>query len=140
MGAEASDGAALEGLDGGELAADLRQRLDVPIRHEVELIREQLRRNGVELVKGTASFTGSHTVRIQPQDGDPLELEAEKILIATGTRPRRPDHIPFDDETVIDADGILQLNRLPRTLTVIGAGVIGIEYATMFNMQAERYI
>ncbi len=114
-------------------AADLRQRLDVPIRHEVELIREQLRRNGVELIKGTASFTGSHTVRIQPQDGDPLELEAEKILIATGTRPRRPDHIPFDDETVIDADGILQLNGLPRTLTVIGAGVIGIEYATMFN-------
>ena len=114
-------------------ADDLKQRLTIPIRHEEEIIRDQIARNGIELFIGTGSFIDPHKIQVVNQNGDIKELESEYFLIATGTRPRRPDNIPFDDHTIVDADGILKLEKLPHSMTVIGAGVIGIEYATMFN-------
>ncbi len=111
---------------------DLAQRLDVTIRHEIEVIDDQLHRNGVRVIHGTASFADPHTVRVEY--GKHTELvRAEKILLATGTRPRRPEDIPFDDDTIIDSDGLLRLNRIPHSAIVFGAGVIGVEYASMFH-------
>ncbi len=112
---------------------DLRQRLDITIQHELEVIRKQLSRNNVEVIHGTASFTDPHTINVHKENGSSLDLSADYFLIATGTRPRRPDNIDFDDISITDADGLLNATGLPESVTIIGAGVIGVEYATMLN-------
>ncbi len=112
---------------------DLRQRLDITIQHELETIRKQLARNSIEVIHGTASFVDPHTIKIDKEDGSSLSLSADYFLIATGTRPRRPDNIDFDDTSITDADGLLNATGLPESVTIIGAGVIGVEYATMLN-------
>ena len=114
-------------------AEDLMQRLHSTIRQQIEIIRHQLTRNGVVLVTGAASFVDAHTLRIVGADGQDQLLRARYIVIATGTVPHRPNDIPFDDTTIIDSDGILGIKSIPRTMTVIGAGVIGVEYATIFS-------
>jgi NAD(P) transhydrogenase len=108
---------------------DLLWRTKQVIDHEREVIHDQLRRNGVDVIEGAASFVDPHTLEIR--GGRPTELRAERIVIAVGTRPARPADIDFDDRRVLDSDGILRLDRLPRMLTVIGGGVIGLEYASM---------
>ncbi|MEJ2107665.1 MAG: Si-specific NAD(P)(+) transhydrogenase [Acidiferrobacteraceae bacterium] len=111
---------------------DLAQRLGLTIRHEIEVIEDQLHRNGIKVVHGTARFVGPNTMEVE--DGDHSEtIQADRILLATGTQPRRPDDIPFDDETIIDSDSLLRMNRIPHSAIVFGAGVIGMEYASMFN-------
>ncbi|HEY3328130.1 MAG TPA: Si-specific NAD(P)(+) transhydrogenase [Novimethylophilus sp.] len=112
---------------------DLMQRLEITIRNEVGVIEHQLTRNGVHLIKGWGSFLDPHRVQVATPEGQALEYIGEKILIATGTSPLRPSSVPFDDATVIDSDGILKLKKIPRSMTVIGAGVIGIEYASIFS-------
>lgn len=114
-------------------AEDLRQRLRLTLDHEVETLEHQFARNKVETLAGHAYFTDPHTVKVLKPDGDSLELSAPRFLIAVGTKPYRPTHIPFDGERVIDSDEILNLKTLPKTLAVIGAGVIGLEYATIFS-------
>jgi NAD(P) transhydrogenase len=94
------------------------------------VIADQLRRNGVRVFHGAASFVDPHTLEVRGEHG-PYRLEAERIVIAVGTTPARPPGVEFDDRTVLDSDGILHLRDLPRTLTVIGGGVIGLEYASM---------
>jgi NAD(P) transhydrogenase len=99
---------------------------------EAQVVREQLRRNDVAIVLGSASFVDEHRVRID-EGASEIELEAEQIVLAVGTVPARPAGVEFDDRRVIDSDGVLKLEqRVPRTMTVVGAGVIGIEYASMF--------
>lgn len=112
---------------------DLMQRLQITIRNEVSVIESQLGRNGVTVLHGVASFKGPHTVLITGTDGEASEYQAEKIVIATGTTPARPANIPFDDQVIIDSDGILNLRKIPKTMTIVGAGVIGVEYAAMFS-------
>ena len=112
---------------------DLMQRLEITIRHEVELLENQLVRNGIAVISGNASFLDANRIRVVGPDGEEDELHAEHVLIATGTRPQPPDGIELNDSTVLDSDGILKLKRLPRSLTVVGAGVIGVEYATIFS-------
>ena len=112
---------------------DLMQRLDLTIRHEIAIIDNQLQRNGVTVIHGTASFIDPYQLRIETADGTSLRCAAQKILIATGTNPRRPAYIPFDDEAIVDSDGLLHLKCIPKSLIVVGAGVIGAEYASMFN-------
>lgn len=114
-------------------AADLMQRLHATIRQQIAIIHHQLTRNGVTLVTGAASFVDPHTLRVVDVAGHEQLLDAEYVVIATGTVPHRPADIPFDDVTVIDSDGILGIRGIPRTMTVIGAGVIGVEYATIFS-------
>lgn len=113
--------------------ADLMKRLDITIQHEIEVIRDQLYRNGVETIDGRAYFVGPNRVRVETPTGETEDVEASRILIATGTRPLRPSDVPFDDSHIIDSDGILRIQKLPRTMTVVGAGVIGVEYATIFG-------
>ncbi|MDD3448058.1 MAG: Si-specific NAD(P)(+) transhydrogenase [Gammaproteobacteria bacterium] len=112
---------------------DLMQRLEITVRHEIEVIENQLARNGIHVLRGSASFIDAHRLCVEGPDGEVEELEAEHVLIATGTRPQRPDGIPFDDERVLDSDSVLKLRNLPRSLTVVGAGVIGVEYASLFS-------
>jgi NAD(P) transhydrogenase len=98
---------------------------------ETSVVREQFRRNRVGLLPGQARFDDPNTVRIEDSD-EPIR--ARRIVIASGTRPARPRSVEFDDRTVIDSDGLLKLDhRVPRTMTVVGAGVIGVEYASMFG-------
>ncbi|MFB9837823.1 Si-specific NAD(P)(+) transhydrogenase [Actinoallomurus acaciae] len=113
--------------------ADLAARTQHVVGREVDVIRSQLSRNHVALLDGTARFTDPHTVEVSdPLTGRESKFSADKIIIATGTHPARPDTVEFDDSTIIDSDGIISLERLPQTMVVVGAGVIGIEYASMF--------
>ena len=110
--------------------ADLLFRCNQVIEREIQVIRAQMKRNGVTLLSGSAAFTGPNRLVVTGLTGT-TEVEAEKIVIATGTEPAPPP-VPVDGESVIDSDGILSLKSLPRTLTVVGAGVVGVEYASMF--------
>src|SRR5262249_11226805 len=91
----------------------------------------QFARNGVDLLAGHASFVDPHTIKIEG-DGPAALIHAERVVIATGTVPAVSPHVPVDGRTIIDADGIFGLPHVPATLVVVGAGVIGMEYACMF--------
>jgi NAD(P) transhydrogenase len=96
------------------------------------LVRENLTRHRIDLVHGDASFDDAHTVRVRRPGQEDALLRGEVILIATGSCPTRPRDIPFDDPRLYDSDTILTMHRMPRRLAVVGAGVIGSEYATIF--------
>ncbi len=99
---------------------------------EVERILWNLDRHSVPIVKGVARFVDPHTVEVSALGRPPRRLTAEYFLVATGSKPHQPDNIPFDDEDVDDSDTVLKIDRLPKTMTIIGGGVIGCEYASMF--------
>ncbi len=118
----------------GELSMEhLSHRLSRTVDSEVDVVRDQLIRNRVELVCGEARFITPHCVRVTGPASGPVDLCAEKILLAPGTEPHRPANVPFDDERVLDSDGVLCMKKLPRSMTVVGSGVIGLEYATIFQ-------
>lgn len=110
---------------------DLRRKLAHVTQLELDVINDQLERNGIDVYAGTATFTGPHAVKVARDEGD-VSLKGDYVLIATGTKPARPPHIPFDRTCVFDSDDILDLERIPRSLIVVGGGVIGIEYGIMF--------
>jgi NAD(P) transhydrogenase len=112
--------------------ADLMARTNHVINRETDVIRSQLSRNRVALFTGTASFVDPHTVQIEEAEGEKKVVKADKVVIAVGTRPARPATVEFDGATIVDSDQILNLKRIPRSMVVVGAGVIGIEYASMF--------
>lgn len=114
-------------------AEDLMQRLDITIRHEIEVLMHKLHRNGVDTVAGEARFESPTVLHVQLNEDDLTRIEADKILIATGSRPARPADIAFDHPNIVDSDTILDIDDLPRTLVVIGAGVIGVEYASILS-------
>ncbi|MEV7322367.1 Si-specific NAD(P)(+) transhydrogenase [Streptomyces sp. NPDC093970] len=112
--------------------ADLTARTQHVVSREVDVIRNQLSRNHVTLCSGTGRFVDPHTVALREPNGDERLLTAEHIVIATGTRPARPDSVEFDGRTIMDSDNVLSLERVPRSMVIVGAGVIGMEYASMF--------
>ncbi|WP_172298070.1 Si-specific NAD(P)(+) transhydrogenase [Pseudoruegeria sp. HB172150] len=114
-------------------AADLMQRLHKTLDHEVEVLQHQFMRNMVQSDWGEVRFIDTHHAEIRTEDDEIVPVEFDKALIATGTHPYRPPHVPFDRTCVFDSDEILELEDLPRTMTVIGGGVIGVEYATIFS-------
>ena len=109
---------------------DLSARVRTVLERELEVVRHQFRRNEVTVIQGSACFLDPHTI-VAPTDAGDAQLSAEKILIACGTRPARDPMIPFDGQTVIDAGELESLAEIPKDLIVVGAGVIGIEYASM---------
>jgi NAD(P) transhydrogenase len=113
--------------------ADLKQRLNTTIHREEEVILHQLNRNGIQVFNGTATFSNGHHIQVEDENGKVTEIQANYFLIATGTYPVHPDNYPFDCGKVIDSDNILNMKELPRSMTVIGAGVIGVEYASIFS-------
>lgn len=118
---------------------DLLSRTETVIRHELDVIRHQLARNRVELLSGNAAFTGPHSVQLTPLTGrGAREITAERILIATGTHATADSRIAMDGKSVFICDDIMKLDSLPRTLTIMGAGVIGAEYASIFATLGVR--
>jgi NAD(P) transhydrogenase len=121
---------------------DLLFRTEHVIRHEIDVTRHQLMRNRVEVFSAEASFVDPHTVRLT--DGDERgprgsrDVNCARVVIATGTEVTREENIPFDGQRVYCSDDILRLQQLPRTLTVVGAGVIGLEYASIFAALGVR--
>ena len=125
---------AVEGLDG------IYQRFGRHvIRHELDVTRHQLMRNRVELLAADASFVDPHTIRLNYVDGrGQRDVTAAAAVVATGTIATKDPHTAFDGQHILISDDILKLSRLPRTLTVVGAGVIGCEYACIFAALGVR--
>jgi NAD(P) transhydrogenase len=118
---------------------DLHFRTDHVIRHEIDVTRHQIQRNKIELAVGSGKFLDPHTVCLQDADGrGQRSVSAANIVIATGTHATRDKSIPFDGQRILISDDILTLKSLPRTMVVIGAGVIGLEYATIFAALGVR--
>lgn len=109
---------------------DLRQKLSQVSRREWDVIQDQFDRNGIETFCGEASFVEANTIEVLSEEG-PTQLQADKVLLAPGTKPARPAHIPFDGRTVFDSDEFLNLDHIPRSMIVVGGGVIGVEYGLM---------
>ena len=118
---------------------DLLSRTQHVIGREVEIVRSQLFRNNVDLIHGTARFVDAKTVAVRAHDSEAdQQVTADTFVIATGSRPARPPGVEFDDVRIVDSDGILNMENVPRTMVVVGAGVIGIEYASMFAALGTR--
>ena len=109
---------------------DLAFRANHVIANEIDIVKNQMLRNRVDMIYGEASFADAHRLRIEGSTGA-AEHSADFIVIAVGTVPARPAEVPFDDESIIDTDGILRLKRIPDSLTIVGGGVIGTEYASI---------
>jgi len=114
-------------------ADDLRRRLIITLDHEVEVLEHQFSRNRVSHLRGTARFVDPHTLEVEKADGETVLVRGDAILLAIGTKPYRPTNIPFDHEKIIDSDELLEIKEIPRSIIVVGAGVIGIEYATIYS-------
>lgn len=99
---------------------------------EQQAVHENIGRHGIDLYSGAGSFEDEKTVKVEPLVGGPVYLEAEKILIAAGSKPIRPPLFPFEDRRIWDSDDIVQMGFMPKRMAVIGAGIIGCEYACTF--------
>ncbi len=119
--------------------SDLAFRAHHVIKTEIDVTQAQLSRNGIELVTGVARFLDPNRVEVENSRGR-IELTAAKIVIATGTRPARSDKVPFNGTTIINSDQIFQMPEIPKTLIVVGGGVIGVEYTCMFATLGVRVI
>src|SRR3954471_316015 len=111
--------------------ADFMYRKDHVVAHEWKRIEDNLRRHKVDRYQGTARFLSPTRVSIANAIGEQT-IDGGVVLIATGSSPHRPDHVPFDGDVICDSDTILGIDRIPQRLAVIGAGIIGIEYASIF--------
>ena len=111
--------------------SDLVFRAQAVMAREIEVIKAQLRRNYVMTFEGEAKFLDPHTIEIKSEDGSHL-VRGSQVLIACGTRPAHSDDIPIDGKRIFDSDQVPELPEVPRDLIVVGAGIIGLEYASMF--------
>jgi len=113
------------------LAESVRKK-DMVIDKQESVFLSQLMRNGVTLIPGEASFVDSHTLRVTTSHGEERHMQADKFILATGSRPRRPADVPFDKQRVLDSTSILNMKELPKTLSIVGGGVIACEFATIY--------
>ncbi len=117
----------------GLTIADFMHRKDTVVRAEREKEARNLATHKIELLHGQASFEDPHVISVKTSDGDVDRIAGDVILIATGSRPHRPREIPFDDKFIFDSDSILQMDRIPKSMAIVGGGVIGCEYASIFT-------
>src|SRR5262245_60184383 len=118
---------------------DLSFRVQHVTRTEIDVTQAQLSRNGVEMLSGTASFLDPSHIRVVSPRGQ-ADYEAKAIIIAVGTKPAVSPTVPLNGRNIINTDQILEIIALPRTLIVVGGGVIGVEYASMFATLGVRVI
>ena len=109
---------------------DLIFRATHVITNEIRIVQDQMQRNAIDMIYGTASFVDPHRLRVQ-HASETVEHTAHFIVIAVGTEPAKPPEIPFDGESIIDTDGLLTLKRIPQSIVIVGGGVIGTEYASI---------
>ena len=114
-------------------AKDLMSRLLMTLNHEVDVLEHQFARNGVKTLFGTAKFLDPNRIEVTTATGETYVHEGARFLIAVGTNPYRPADIPFNGNNVVDSDEVIGIAKLPRSIAVVGAGVIGVEYATIFS-------
>jgi NAD(P) transhydrogenase len=119
--------------------ADLNFRVQHVIENEINVIQDQLKRNGVELIHGIGKFADPHHIRVESSGGY-TEFESEYVVLATGTKPTVSPKVPINGRNIINSDQILNMPQIPKTLIVVGGGVIGVEYACMFATLGVRVI
>jgi len=119
-------------------AEDLSSRVDVVLQRESDVVRAQLKRNGVATINGMARFADAHTLEISDGNGHMATITADTILVACGTRPAENPLIVTDAKRVFNSDQLLHLPLIPRELIVVGGGVIGLEYAAMMTALNTR--
>jgi NAD(P) transhydrogenase len=119
--------------------SDVIFRIQRVVENEVGVTQDQLKRNGVDVLHGTGKFMDAHHLRVENGNGF-AEVEGEYIVIATGTKPAKNPKVPINGRNIIDSDQILSMPQIPRTLIVVGGGVIGVEYACMFATLGVRVI
>jgi len=117
--------------------ADLSFRAQHVIKTEIDVTRAQLSRNGIEVLNGVASFVGPNHIKVVSTRGQ-SEYQAKDIVIATGTKPAISPLVPFNNRNIINSDQVLQMPEIPKTLIVVGGGVIGVEYTCMFATLGVR--
>jgi NAD(P) transhydrogenase len=108
---------------------DLSFRVNSIVSRETDVIRAQLKRNGVAVYQGLAQFADPHTIEVEGEEGK-IKLHGDNILIACGTRPARSADIPFDGKRILDTDEFTNIDSVPKEIIVVGAGVVGLEYAS----------
>jgi len=119
--------------------SDLSFRVQHVIKTEIDVTRAQLARNGVEMLSGTASFVDPNHIRVTNSLGQ-VDLEAANIILAVGTQPSASPKVPLNGRTIVNSDQIMQMPDIPKTLIVVGGGVIGVEYTCMFATLGVRVI
>ena len=117
----------------GLTVQDFMHHKDAVVSAERAKILANLAAHKIELISGAAQFEDAHTIQVVGQDEKKRTLRGEAILIATGSKPHRPPEIPFDDQFIFDSDSILKMERIPKSMVVVGGGVIGCEYASIFT-------
>ncbi len=112
---------------------DFMYRKQIVVESEWGIIQRNLDRHHIEVIHGEGALRDAHTVRVRKSDGSEANLTTDVILIATGSSPFHPPDIPFDHRLIYDSDSILQMSHIPKTMAVVGGGVIGCEYASIFT-------
>lgn len=112
---------------------ELMHRKDQVILQELDVIQQNMAQHRISVIHGSGKLVDPHTVRVSHDGGQPREVTAEAIVISTGTHSYHPPHVPFDHKYIYDAETIIDLDVLPRTMTIVGGGVIGCEYASIFS-------
>ena len=112
--------------------SDLMFRVRAVVQREAEVISNQLRRNQVTVVDGMAKFLDPHTIEVTSAEGPTTQLKADRVMIACGTRPAHNANIPLDGKRIFDSDQLPSIENLPKEIIVVGAGVVGLEFASMF--------
>jgi NAD(P) transhydrogenase len=111
---------------------ELMYRKDQVIEQELDVIKQNMARYQIEVIQGIGKIVDPHKVMVTSDDGSTAEYSGEIIVISTGTTPHHPEHITFDNRFIYDGESILELDKLPQSMTIIGGGVIGCEYASIF--------
>lgn len=119
---------------------DMMARRNQVASNDNTVLKHQLERNNITIIHGTATLTGPHTVQVAMRNGKNEPLFASFVVIATGSRPRRPDNVPFNNQNVCDSDAVLSSDVAPESILVVGGGVVGMEYASMFNVAGLEVI
>lgn len=116
---------------------DLNFRLGRILQDEREIIARQFKKNKIDLLFGCAQFIAPHRLKVQGES-ETFEVQASTIIIATGSKPCNPIHVPFDNEFVLDSTRLLQMGKIPKTMIVLGAGIVGTEYASFFSVLGTK--
>jgi NAD(P) transhydrogenase len=117
--------------------ADLAFRVQAVVKTEIDVTEAQLSRNGIDVVHGIAHFVDPHQVHVEGPLAN-TTVDADRIIIAVGTRPSTSPNVPINGRTIVNSDQVLDLPELPRSLIVVGGGVIGVEYVCMFAILGVR--
>jgi NAD(P) transhydrogenase len=123
----------------GITMADLSFRVQQVIKNEIDVTQAQLSRNNITVLSGSASFVDPHTIKVENPRGDSMH-QAASIIIATGTVPAQSPMVPVNGRTIVLSDQVMEMPNLPRTMIVVGGGVIGVEYASMFAALGVRVV